>query len=73
VSYELIVRSRARADIRRDAKRYEKQWKGLGVDFVAEVDTAIRGMSSSVTRSVDELAHGVIKMSELGGDLEFVD
>jgi len=41
VIYELVVRSRAKADIRRAAKWYEKQRKGLGVTFVAEVDKAI--------------------------------
>jgi plasmid stabilization system protein ParE len=41
VIYELVVRSRAKADIRRAAKWYEKQRKGLGVAFVGEVDKAI--------------------------------
>ncbi|MGH9318463.1 MAG: type II toxin-antitoxin system RelE/ParE family toxin [Vicinamibacteria bacterium] len=47
MSYELVVRSRAKADIRRAAKWYEKQRKGLGVDFVAEVDTAIRRIEAN--------------------------
>jgi plasmid stabilization system protein ParE len=42
VSYELVVRGRTKADIRRAAKWYEKQREGLGVDFVSEVDNAIR-------------------------------
>jgi hypothetical protein len=42
VSYELVVRSRAKADTRRAAKWYETQREGLGVDFVSEVDNAIR-------------------------------
>jgi plasmid stabilization system protein ParE len=42
VSYELVLRGRAKADIRRAAKWYEKQREGLGVAFVSEVDNAIR-------------------------------
>ena len=47
MSYELVVRSRAKADMRRAAKWYEKQRKGLGVDFVAEVDNAIRRIEAN--------------------------
>ena len=42
MSYELVVRSRAKADVRRAARWYEKQREGLGVDFVSEVENAIR-------------------------------
>lgn len=45
--YELVVRGRAKADIRRAAKWYEKQRKGLGVAFVAEVDKAIAGIEAN--------------------------
>jgi plasmid stabilization system protein ParE len=41
VKYELLVRGRAKADIRRAAKWYERQREGLGRDFVAEVDAAL--------------------------------
>jgi plasmid stabilization system protein ParE len=41
VTYELLLRGRAKADIRRAAKWYERQREGLGRDFVAEVDAAI--------------------------------
>jgi len=41
VKYELLLRGRAKADIRRAAKWYERQRKGLGRDFVAEVDAAL--------------------------------
>jgi plasmid stabilization system protein ParE len=41
VKYELLLRGRAKADIRRAAKWYERQRKGLGKDFVAEVDAAL--------------------------------
>jgi plasmid stabilization system protein ParE len=47
VSYELVVRSRAKADIRRAAKWYEKQREGLGVDFVSEADNAIRRIEAN--------------------------
>ena len=47
MSYELVVRSRAKADIRRAAKWYEKQRKGLGEDFVFEVDNAIRRIEAN--------------------------
>jgi plasmid stabilization system protein ParE len=41
VKYELLLRGRAKADIRRAAKWYERQREGLGRDFVAEVDAAL--------------------------------
>jgi hypothetical protein len=41
VKYELLLRGRAKADIRRAAKWYERQREGLGRDFVAEVDGAL--------------------------------
>jgi plasmid stabilization system protein ParE len=41
VKYELLIRGRAKADIRRAAKWYERQREGLGRDFVAEVDAAL--------------------------------
>jgi hypothetical protein len=41
VTYEVLVRGKAKADIRRAAKWYEYQREGLGKEFVAEVDAAI--------------------------------
>ena len=41
MKYELLLRGRAKADIRRAAKWYERQREGLGRDFVAEVDAAL--------------------------------
>ena len=41
MKYELLLRGRAKTDIRRAAKWYERQRKGLGKDFVAEVDAAL--------------------------------
>jgi hypothetical protein len=41
VKYELLLRGRAKSDIRRAAKWYERQREGLGRDFVAEVDAAL--------------------------------
>ena len=40
MKYELLLRGRAKADIRRAAKWYERQREGLGREFVAEVDAA---------------------------------
>jgi plasmid stabilization system protein ParE len=47
VTYELVVRGRAKADIRRAAKWYEQQREGLGLDFVTEVDNAIRRIETN--------------------------
>ena len=41
MTYEVLVRGKAKADIRRAAKWYEYQREGLGKEFVAEVDAAI--------------------------------
>ncbi len=41
MKYELLLRGRAKADIRRAAKWYERQREGLGREFVAEVDAAL--------------------------------
>ena len=41
MKYELLLRGRAKADIRRAAKWYERQREGLGRNFVAEVDAAL--------------------------------
>jgi toxin ParE1/3/4 len=41
VTYELLLRGKAKADIRRAAKWYEYQRTGLGKEFVAEVDAAL--------------------------------
>ena len=41
MKYELLLRGRAKADIRRAAKWYERQRTGLGRDFVGEVDAAL--------------------------------
>ena len=41
MSLELLVRGRAKADIRRAAKWYERQKEGLGKRFVAEVEAAL--------------------------------
>ena len=41
MKYELLLRGRAKADIRRAAKWYERHREGLGRNFVAEVDAAL--------------------------------
>lgn len=41
MTYELVVRGRAKADIRRAARWYERQREGLGAEFVGEVDAAL--------------------------------
>jgi len=47
VSLELLVRGRAKADIRRAAKWYERQKEGLGKRFVAEVDAALERIEAN--------------------------
>ena len=41
MSYELVIRRQAKADLRRSARWYERQLFGLGRDFVAEVDAVV--------------------------------
>ena len=41
MKYRLLVRRRAKADIRSAARWYEAQRPGLGRDFVAEVDATL--------------------------------
>ena len=47
MTLELLVRGRAKADIRRAAKWYEKQREGLGRQFIAEVDTALERIEAN--------------------------
>ena len=47
MKYELLLRGRAKADIRRAAKWYERQREGLGREFVAEVDSALGRMEAN--------------------------
>lgn len=46
MTLELLVRGRAKADIRRAAKWYERQRDGLGKRFVAEVDAALERIAA---------------------------
>ena len=47
MKYELLLRGKAKADIRRAAKWYEYQRKGLGREFVAEVDAALTRLQAN--------------------------
>ena len=47
MTYELGVRGRAKADIRRAARWYERQREGLGAEFVGEVDAALSRIESN--------------------------
>ena len=47
MTLELLVRGRAKADIRRAAKWYERQREGLGRRFVAEVDAALERIEAN--------------------------
>lgn len=47
MNLELLVRGRAKADIRRAAKWYEQQKEGLGERFVAEVDAALERIETN--------------------------
>ncbi len=41
MSYELLIRRQAKADLRRGTRWYERQLPGLGREFVEEVDAAL--------------------------------
>jgi hypothetical protein len=41
VKYELLIRGRAKRDVRRAAKWYERQHEGPGKEFVVEADVAL--------------------------------
>jgi plasmid stabilization system protein ParE len=58
VSLRVIVRRKAKADIREARKWYEGQRAGLGQDFVAEVDVAI-GKIRSMPTAFPEVVPGV--------------
>jgi plasmid stabilization system protein ParE len=47
VKLELLVRGRAKADIRREAKWYDRQKEGLGKRFVTEVDAALERIEAN--------------------------
>lgn len=47
MNFELLVRGRAKGDIRRAAKWYERQKEGLGKRFVAEVDAALERIEAN--------------------------
>ena len=47
MKHELLIRGRAKRDVRRAAKWYERQREGLGVEFVAEVDAALERIESN--------------------------
>ena len=59
MKYELLLRGRAKADILRAAKWYERRRKGLGKDFVAEVDAALRSIEANPEQS--EIVHREIR------------
>ena len=47
MKYRLLVRRRAKADVRAAARRYELQRPGLGREFVAEVDAALNRVAEN--------------------------
>ena len=47
MKYRLVVRRQAKADIRSAARRYELQRPGLGREFVAEVDAALKRVAEN--------------------------
>ena len=47
MKFEVLVRGKAKADIRRAAKWYEYQRKGLGREFIAEVDAALQRIQTN--------------------------
>mgnify|MGYP001454394311 CR=1 FL=1 len=47
MTYELLLRGKAKADIRRAARWYEYQREGLGKELIAEVDGALARIQAS--------------------------
>jgi len=47
VKYELLIRGRAKRDVRRATKWYERQREGLGTEFVVEVDAALQRIAGN--------------------------
>ena len=47
MKYRLLVRQRAKADVRAGARWYEGQRAGLGRDFVQEIDAALNRIAEN--------------------------
>ena len=47
MKYELLIRGRAKRDVLRAAKWYERQHEGLGKEFVVEVDAALERIAGN--------------------------
>jgi toxin ParE1/3/4 len=47
VKYELLIRRRAKRDVRRAAKWYQRQHEGLGKEFVVEVDGTLERIAGN--------------------------
>jgi plasmid stabilization system protein ParE len=47
VKYHLVVRGRAKADVRKAVGWYERQRPGLGRDFIAQVDAALNRVADN--------------------------
>jgi len=63
VKYELLIRGRAKTDIRRAATWYERQRKGLGREFVGEVDAALERIKANPNQY--EVVHREIRHTVL--------
>ena len=63
MTYQVLVRGKAKADIRRAAKWYEYQREGLGKEFVGEVDAAISRIQANPEQY--ELIHREIRNAVL--------
>ena len=59
MKHELLIRGRAKRDVRRAAKWYERQREGLGKEFVAEVDAALERIAGNPEQY--EVAHREIR------------
>ncbi|MEE8587437.1 MAG: type II toxin-antitoxin system RelE/ParE family toxin [Acidobacteriota bacterium] len=47
MTYQLLIRGRAKADVSAAARWYELQRRGLGHEFVAEVDAALNRLAQN--------------------------
>ena len=63
MKYELLIRGRAKRDVRRAAKWYERQRAGLGREFVVEVDAALERITGNPEQY--EVVHREIRHSVL--------
>ncbi len=69
MTYDLVIRGRAKADVRRAARWYERQREGLGREFVAEVDAALTRIEANPEQyqvRYREIRHAIVRRFPYG-------